>query len=186
MKDKELLKKIVPYLPYGLKFMLTCDWSEDFDLDEINIPEKDLKEGSIWELSVLNCKKELLISVGGGDLEAFILSNNASWISISDGCKPILRPLSDLTKVGEGLINEHSINMLIEEKFKIEYGVFCHYKGVLSIELDGDSNVGYDQLKTLDFKVIDCIREELLKAHFDVFGLIEQGKAIDINTINKR
>ena len=73
--------------------------------------------------------------------------------------------------------------MLVQENFNVEYGIFSHYKGNLSIELDGDSNAGYDQLKTLDFKVIDCIKEELLKAHFDVFGLIEKGLALDINIL---
>lgn len=104
------------------------------------------------------------------------------WLPMRS-CKPILRPLSDLTKLEEGLISEHSINMLIEEKFKMEYGVFSHYKGDLEFQIEGDSSQGYDSAKTISFEVTEFVRNELLKAHYDIFGLIEEGLAIDINTL---
>lgn len=101
-----------------------------------------------------------------------------------DNIKPILHPLSDLIKVGVNLVNEHSINLLVHEKFNIEYGIFSHYKGHLQFELEGDSNLGYDSMKTIDYSVVDFVRNELLKAHYDLDGLIEKGLAIDINKIS--
>jgi hypothetical protein len=96
----------------------------------------------------------------------------------------ILRPLSDLnTKYGEDEVNKHSINLLIEEKYKVDYGIFSHYKGFLNIELDGDYDLRYDSNKSIDFNIIFEIQEQLFKNHFDVFGLIEKGLAIDINTL---
>jgi hypothetical protein len=119
---------------------------------------------------------------------AFINQTNElikmTWEQASIKVKPILRPLSDLnTKYGEDIINEHSINILIEEKFKLEYGIFSHYKGFLNIELDGDYDLRYDSNKSIGFDVIFEIQKQLFKNHYDVFGLIEKGLAIDINTL---
>ena len=64
-------------------------------------------------------------------------------------CKPILRPLSDLTKLGS---NERWW------RDKIALGI-----------------------TKLDYESI----QELLEEHYDVFGLIEEGLAIDINTLKE-
>jgi hypothetical protein len=80
--------------------------------------------------------------------------------------KPILRPLSDLISL---------INIDFEdEKFKpidviIRKGG-CHSAVALHVKIGKG---------TLGFKYFDL----LLQWHFDVFGLIEKGLAIDINTI---
>ena len=63
--------------------------------------------------------------------------------------KPILRPLSDLTKLGS---NERWW------RDKIALGI-----------------------TKLDYESI----QELLEEHYDVFGLIEEGLAIDINTLKE-
>jgi len=68
-------------------------------------------------------------------------------------CKPILRPLSDLTK-----------EELIEQGF-------WHHIDFLTHEKQNPIEAPY-------FMV-----EYLLSKHFDVFGLIEAGLAIDINTL---
>jgi hypothetical protein len=69
-------------------------------------------------------------------------------------CKPILRPLSDLMS-GEFMDN------IISQKERIEIKKLntCHWLSYNSFQY-------------------------LLKHHFDVFGLIEKGIAIDINTLN--
>jgi len=100
--------------------------------------------------------------------------------------KPILRPLSDLKIVGSDIINEHSINILISEKHNIDYGIFSHFKGHLDLELDGDHMLRYDADKSISFQVFFDIQNELLKGHYDVFGLIEERLAIDINKFNKQ
>jgi hypothetical protein len=100
--------------------------------------------------------------------------------------KPILRPLSDLNKHNDKVeINEHYINeVLTNPEYGQEYGVFSHYKGEIDIELDGDPQVRYDQTKIISFKCIQKITELLYKGHYDVFNLIPNGLAIDINTLN--
>lgn len=80
-----------------------------------------------------------------------------------DGIKPILRPLSDLTKDENFYIN--FCDMFISENH-IDY--ICESKNNIS-----NSGLSYS-----------CIIF-LLEHHFDVFGLIDQGLAIDINTLNK-
>lgn len=160
MEELEL-KYLAPYSPYGLRFMLTCDWSEDFDLDETNIDENNLKEGSIWELSALNMKKDLMISVGGGDFESFILSNNNSWISIGQGCKPILRPLSDFwkMKLGEVMLELKCTNSQVQEIWQL-------YSGDIKLK---DVCVGTYEIMN--------------KNHIDYNHLITKGLAIDKNSL---
>ena len=98
-----------------------------------------------------------------------------------DNCILILRPLSDLTKEIE--VNGKRfvpINCIIEE--------FCEkytlYKGSIHTSLVSKNDT---VLMFIDNKIADeCpvgIYNQLLKWHFDVFGMIESGEAIDINTI---
>jgi hypothetical protein len=100
-------------------------------------------------------------------------------IKNNDIKKPILRPLSDLV-----------------EKINFKGVVFTPIKFLLS---SYDVNNGWDYSNFNDFKVwaidengsptketmtlVDYLK--LFEWHFDVFGLIEKGLAIDINTITK-
>lgn len=80
--------------------------------------------------------------------------------------RPILRPLSDLEKLidemelectyFDWILSEYDINVL---KFIKEFGI-----------------------DKLPFDVINY----LIEWHFDIFGLIPQGLAIDINTLNAK
>lgn len=89
-----------------------------------------------------------------------IPSNILGFIDGSTESKILLRPLSDLTK-------EIEVN---GEKFvpykKLEWGNGTH---VIPAILGGYTN--YNE------------SSKLFEWHFDVFGLIEQGLAIDINTL---
>jgi hypothetical protein len=98
-------------------------------------------------------------------------------------CKPILRPISDLsTRYGEDVINEHSINMLLGKNNNYGEITVSQWKDNFDIEIE----LGYDapSTKSIDFKIMMTIMEELYLGHFDVFGLIPAGLAIDINTIS--
>lgn len=77
--------------------------------------------------------------------------------------KPILRPLSDFNTRTYLLDCQNLDGICIEEDLSL------HSKG-FGIELREYMNI-------YDF---------LFKNHFDVFGLIEKGLAIDINTLNKK
>lgn len=80
--------------------------------------------------------------------------------------KPILRPLSDLTKEqgqelkdlvkGSSMIKNHLVNSLIRVDLPLNYVI---------------SKTPY------------CIIEKLLEWGFDIFGLIKNGLAVDVNTI---
>lgn len=83
-------------------------------------------------------------------------------------CKLILRPLSDLTK-------EIEYN---GEKFVPSDWISKNYIGS---KFDMDIKILY-QFKTYEHLPYTVI-ENLLKWHFDVFGLIEQGLAININDL---
>ena len=74
----------------------------------------------------------------------------------SKNCKPILRPLSDLT-----------LDVIIEI-------------GIIGIDIDDVLNaIIWNDMSCLEYS----IHSILVKNHFDVFGLIEKGLAIDINTL---
>lgn len=76
---------------------------------------------------------------------------------------PILRPLGDLTFEQKDILNnKYDIQVLNEEK------------AFMFRDIDGNTN-------PLEWDYKDV--QKLFEWHFDVFGLIDQGLAIDINTI---
>ena len=83
--------------------------------------------------------------------------------------KPILRPLSDLTKE-----IEHN-----EEKFVPHKKFFREAYQLIQNELEITNNKPLCDYFTWE------IMQKLFEWHFDVFGLIEKGLAIDINTLEK-
>ena len=74
--------------------------------------------------------------------------------------KPILRPLSYLTKQ-----IEHNGEKFLLIDFLLDKDIIVY-----------NPNIDYRLLRFGDI-------EKLLKHHFDVFGLIDKGLAIDINTL---
>jgi hypothetical protein len=78
--------------------------------------------------------------------------------------EPILRPLSDLNKVIEH--NKEDFIPCIEYNYIREY-------------LEELSTLDHTYIKHVKYKVIIV----LLELHFDIFGLIEKGLAIDINKL---
>lgn len=75
--------------------------------------------------------------------------------------KPILRPLKEIQNV-------------IESFDGIEYYGSNYEKGR---KIDGFSFGGISKLELSDY-------QKLMSMHFDVFGLIEEGLAVDINTLS--
>lgn len=89
--------------------------------------------------------------------------------------KPILRPLSDLTKEMD-FAGYKSYPM---QEFYIMYGGGTGSKS--QFEKDYYDNIIYTPYKSLSYETV----EKLFEWHFDVFGLIEKGLAIDVNTVKK-
>lgn len=107
--------------------------------------------------------------------EEMTISNGEYQYDVKfDDIKIIVRPFSDLTKAFETDTYEQTYIDYIAENFKIEV------KGnVIQQEVLLDAKLGH----ILKHKY--TLIEKLLEWHFDVFGLIKKGLAVDINTILK-
>jgi hypothetical protein len=82
--------------------------------------------------------------------------------------KPILRPLSDIERYFKPIFeNDEDINRYLSEEYLSYFG----------IEINNIHDVVLEYLPYGVFNV-------LIKHHFDVFGLIEKGLAVDINTLS--
>jgi len=86
--------------------------------------------------------------------------------------KPILRPLIDLTVCGnsENIFKDLSDKAYLKGMSDENWDDFCS-----QIRMEK----GYDLIP-------HWIYQDLIKNHFDVFGLIEKGLAIDINTLTNK
>lgn len=92
------------------------------------------------------------------------------WCDFED-CKPILSPLSDLNKEIEIDGRKTTAAKNIGQRLAKFYGTSpVLYKEDTPIDV-------------MEWTVFEY--QEAIKLHFDVFGLVEQGLAIDINTIEK-
>ena len=130
------LKHLAPYLPYGLKIYHK---KEVFELTGIKP----------------HCGSTMLSFDGVG----------IAWGYINN-CKPILRPLSDLTK--EYLEKNHGIVNEDDEGYEMWMRVKYSHKEP-------------EILKEVHWGIVN----ELIKNNIDVFNLIPQGLAININDIEK-
>jgi hypothetical protein len=162
------LKHLANYLEHELMFFVDCN---DGD--------------------TMTCKLE-----GLTDHEIYLDGFDTTYTDNDDYAKPILRPLSDLTKEiehnGEKFVplisiveeikgEEYEISKIKKHKDSVKFYV-CN--GLLGYY----SNAFYD----FDLKMIKCMgsvvnyemqQKYLFGLHFDVFGLIDKGLAIDINTL---
>ncbi len=149
------LEHLAPYLPYKLQ-LLQIRRNDD-------PTRNNIKRVVEWKL--------------GDIIQPFVTKR---WMVKS--IKPILRPLSDLRKLGDENIpiNEHTINMLIGTDDDYGKAMLSEYKGKLRIEIESED---YSNYEFIDYSIFQIIQNELLKGHFDVFGLIEKNLAVDINTL---
>jgi hypothetical protein len=98
--------------------------------------------------------------------------------------KPILRPLSDLTKE----IYHNAEKFVPIDRIKKRM-----LKDIKYIDKDSVQSIHFSKgnvcIISINYEVVgECPLEfynSLVGWHFDVFGLIEAGLAIDLNTINK-
>lgn len=135
--EKLELKDLAPYLPYGLKIRSSEGMTEILGYEWVN-------GKIIYQLDT---------------------DDDSGDFAFDDPIKPILRPLSDLTKEieidGEKLV---PMKWFSESEY---------YKRGLNQSISN-----WQHLKNHYFTY-----NLLFKWHFDVFGLIEKGLAIDINTL---
>lgn len=169
------LEHLAPYLPYGL------NW---FCLD------RDSREWENIGLSRIYLDNEIL-EIGGMDVPLSELPN-----PIDLTIKPILRPLSDLTKEiehnGEKFVPMVELLKLAHESYYKEK-IGTRYQEIEFEQTPIRAKACFSFMATKDLELYTLmpwnfptwITQKLLSWHFDVFGLIEQGLAIDINTLEK-
>ena len=150
------LKHLVGYLPYGLK-VASGDWyDEDCKLDRIGTMVMDYDNYTPNNISI----NQLWGNIDGRFKIDGVIRKKA---------KPILRPLSDLTKEVDGVVHLVELAKMFGgsmHSFSFSYSdCFLKPKNG-SIKISDIHLFGY-----------------LFQHHFDVFSLIDNNLAIDINTI---
>lgn len=111
-------------------------------------------------------KRSEFIVVGAHDYTIFGDNENGEMEEYYEDVKPILRPLSDLTKEiehsGERFAPVDWIRENLDyDEYSIDYYI--------------------NHTERLPYEIV----QKLFEWHFDVSRLIEKGLAIDINTLNK-
>lgn len=107
-------------------------------------------------------------SLDGTKQHSWILSNDKIDFALQMQNKPILRPLSDLNK--EIIINGEKRQMWL---------LINGQKALQNGKIENMNGYQYDILELSYSKI-----QTILKFHFDVFGLIPKGLAVDINTLS--
>ena len=139
------LKHLAPYSPYKLNYFV------DFEDSDVAVYEM---------IGMFTDSGEIYLDGYETNLD-------------SKNCKPILRPLSDLSK-------EIEVN---GEKFKPSFVLSRDYKNAQEFIHLIITEKEEDYYKDILSHMPLCIAQKLFEYHFDVFGLIEKGLAIDINTL---
>lgn len=153
------LKHLAPYLPYGLKFSTLSDDDNKYYID---------KERNTLDFGGLNGVVNICTAQYSRQLY-----------------KIVLRPLSDLTKE----IEHNGEKFVPSVEFENLYLNDCKW-GYNSIGTGIIGKNGFMAHLCFMYNEIigECplaIYELLIEWHFDIFGLIEKGLAVDINTLKK-
>lgn len=179
--DELELKHIAPYLPYGLKVqyegILNGKELKEYDKSEpvLSDPYSEeyiefwrnrredigLKISKIKEVKFYNNYIKFYVGRHHGYLKPLYLGD----------FKPILRPLSLLIKE----IEINGEKFVPSSRLYRDFDLSPNYYGRLGMLFNGN---GIDD-PIHGYLVVN----KLFEWHFDVFGLIEKGLAIDINTL---
>lgn len=155
---KLTIDELAPYLPYGLKVIFESKGGRTFELEGLR----------------LNSLKSPI------NTESFFISSNNATYFIGD-FKPILRPLSDLTKEievnGERFVPIEMFEIGDDGGYNFDFGN-GNTQLIASLKTISEYNVTHD-ISYLPFQVV----KELISWHFDIFNLIPEGLAIDANTL---
>ena len=124
-----------------------------------------LPYGLEFEINIFDqaMKKGIMVGANSKEIEFSEIRKTITESFTYDLCIPLLRTLSDLTKE----IEHNGEKFVPIERIK-ESQRHLFFRNDIDAPLDG-----------LQFSEI----QKLFSWHFDVFGLIEQGLAIDLNTV---
>ena len=142
-------------------------------------------------------KEILIMDCAGSNCDTLSIED------VSEYAKPILRPLSELTKKievnGERFVPIISLSRYVDNGHNhvdSAYHKSSNYITVLTQKCDDVENVKfrftYEGISAIErsgeavsFVTYDKIKAKLYEWHYDIHGLIEKDLAIDINTLNK-
>lgn len=165
------LKHLAPYLPFGLK------WAKQYKSKD-HLYEKE--ERDFVFISIMTT---LSTEMQDAFLESEDDNMNHAYWGIKNGFKPLLRPLSDLTKE-----IEHN-----GERFVPFEKLFEDISSIKSRPLIKEQAIGFNVLgenhwiTTIDGKIQQScfwwIIQKLFEWRFDIFSLIPAGLALDIDTL---
>jgi len=114
------------------------------------------------ELQVLDCLNQKVTVIGVKDQTYFIENGNRYAYADIQDCKPILRPLSEFTDINSESMNELNADLNIQMELN-----------KLALKFKHCTSCSYSTMQL-------CFEN-----HIDVFGLIEKGLAVDINTLQQ-
>ena len=173
------LKHIAPYLPYGVKCQAM---GERVDNDDDESPAKISTVSGIYTDSYGEVFIEAMYD--GDKFDIFFETDFFPiLLPMSDLYKPLDNgnmPLVELTKIAYA---NHKDFRLVKDRVELTSGGLTFYKfywydnGFVTIySPDGIGRIIPNQLQLFEY---------LFEHHFDVYGLIEKGLAIDINTLKE-
>lgn len=223
------IKELAPYLPYGLKVQYEGiingkeigdykrQWNKDHKVDGLFVDYSDYKEPEHIKGLKIGFIKEVRISLKG--ITYRIGRKGLQTHYSTNGFKPLLRPLSDLTKsishngetfvplvklfgYSRGTFDFEAKYVNTMASFEIQLEMLGYRNYFFSFRKDLGNDVRIDEsfshrffCESRDLYQDDLIVEEvknqhylfqkLAEWHFDIFNLIENNLAIDINTIQQ-
>jgi hypothetical protein len=131
-----------------------------------------------YELKIQNGKEFDIVTGVSKEIVESIFRGTYENTSMIKDVKPILHPLSDLTKS----ITIDGITFVpdtwISENIKTDVEIYQFLHGEISLEI-----ITEDYNQTIDLMAGYLIIQKLNEWHFDWQGLIGKGLAIDINTL---
>lgn len=175
-------KKIGTYLHLYLGCMVTCS-TKDFPNQKHTGKIVDVSTAgsnhSPWvKVAFKTCVDVCRDSFRGGDAS----SNMHHFFIESDEIKPILRPLWNMTE-------EDVYNLLCIKYWRMEWTVETTDIGKRWFHYRTHNGKRYSKSKSHSFPYIPENAEQTLyclNSHFDLFGLIDAGLAIDLTTLNPK
>lgn len=165
METDKLFKYLAPYLPYGIQVL----HEEHFGMNDFVV------------------KKINAVNVCSGVIQ--VLTNHEwDW---TDKYKLVLRPMSDLKKEIDGKIGlvelakmtGYGIDFAVKRISERSFTVFSVRGEVFGLTRRGFFFINEEQDDVLIPQL--TLFSYLFEHHYDIWGLIEQGLAIDINNLKE-
>jgi len=195
------LEHIAPYLPYGVKceYIGIINGKELAKFKKMDINNPLFKDYPDEEFGVKTAElKSIDVFRHYWVAKAGIYRRGLKSFVNGSGMKPILHPLSDLTKpcLPDGKIPIVELAKISYSKLEWDISIdndgICYVGDVFNARqyrfgyYGSEGYFGCTHIRSSESKIVPYqlqLFQKLFSWHFDVFGLIESGEAIDINIL---